>query len=347
MLQTLELANIRSYSNGLFEFTNGVNIIVGPNASGKTNLLEAIYFCAQGSAFRSEDGDMISRDSDWGRIDATIDDQTRVVKLRDRPTTKSFMLEGVEKNRLPAHRLLPVVLFEPYDMLLLGGEPERRRNYIDGILAQTEPGFIKLLKDYKRALSQRNKLLKQDQLLPEHLFVWDVRLSDMGGKLAEYRQGYVEVLRDQISNNYQSVSGNDETLDVSYESKVPVEHYANSMLQKLKLNYQLDRDRGFTSVGPHRDDIRITINSNDVRTNASRGETRSIVLALKMAEMKLLEQKTGKKPLLLLDDVFSELDGKRRRMLAQTLQEYQTFITTTDADVVIDHFSESCNIIPL
>jgi DNA replication and repair protein RecF len=301
MLQTLELANIRSYSNGLFEFSGGVNIIVGANASGKTNLLEAIYFCAQGHSFKSDDADMIARDEDWARIDSTIDDHSRAVKIQGRPVKKTFVIDGVDKKRLTVQNLIPVVLFEPFDMLLLGGEPDRRRNYLDNLLSQTEHGFASLLKDYKRALSQRNRLLKQDDLKPEHLFVWDVRLSDMGGKLAEARAAYVDTLQDQMSSNYQSVSGNAEELEVSYESKIPLNQYANAMLQILKTNYQLDRARGFTGSGPHRDDIKISINGNDVRTNASRGETRSIVLALKMAELKLLEAKSGKRPMLLLE----------------------------------------------
>ena len=347
MLQTLELTNIRSYTSGLFEFSEGVNIIVGANASGKTNLLEAIYLSAQGKAFKSDDTEMISRTAEWARIDATEAQHQRIIKLQGKPVKKTFIVDGVEKKRLSGNSLIPVVLFEPFDMLLLGGEPDRRRSYIDNLLSQTEFGYATLLKDYKRALAQRNKLLKQDSLQPEHLFVWDVRLSDMGGALAEKRTAHIEVLMDQMSSNYQSVSGNQEVLDVSYESKLPLDQYANAMLQALKANFALDMLRGYTGIGPHRDDLKILINGNDVRTNASRGETRSIVLALKMTELRLLEQKLGRRPLLLLDDVFSELDGKRRRMLAQTLQNYQTFITTTDADVVIDHFSESCNIIPL
>lgn len=348
MLQTLELAHIRSYKNGLFEFAPGVNIVVGPNASGKTNLLESIYMLARGTAFKSDDMSMIARDQQWGRIDSTFDDgHTRSIKLTREPAKKSFIFDDVEKARFFDVRQIPTVLFEPLHMLLLGGEPDRRRSYIDDLLSQTELGYGGLLKDYKRTLAQRNKLLKQELLQPEHLFVWDVRLSDLGGKIADRRQAYVAYLQACLSENYQSVSGNDEILEIQYESKVPLEQYANAMLQELKNRFALDRIRGYSGVGPHRDDLKIILNGNDARPNASRGETRSIVLALKIAELQLLEEKTGQKPLLLLDDVFSELDGKRRRTLANTLKDYQVFITTTDADVVIEHFSKNCNIIPL
>jgi DNA replication and repair protein RecF len=348
MLQTLELTNLRSYKSGLFEFSPAVNIIVGPNASGKTNLLEAIYMVAKGVAFKSDDRSMVRYDEEWARISATFQDgHARSVKIVQHPFKKSFVFDDVEKFRFTERYALGVVLFEPMHMLLLSGEPDRRRAYIDELLAQTEIGYLQLLKDYKRTLLQRNRLLKNETIGPEHLFVWDVRLSDLGGKIVEKRLGLLEQLRIRLSQDYRSVSGNQEVLGIEYDSKLPGEQYANAFLQGLTQSFALDRMRGYTGTGPHRDDISISLNGASARESASRGETRSIVLALKIAELRLLEEKTGKKPLLLLDDVFSELDGKRRRTLANTLQNYQVFITTTDADVVIEHFSKTCNIIPL
>ena len=348
MLKTLELINIRSYESGLFEFSPSVNIIVGPNASGKTNLLEAIHMVARGSAFKSDDQSMIRHETDWARINATFEENhDRSVKLRLHPFKKTYVFDDSEKIRFMERYSLGLVLFEPMHMLLLSGEPERRRAYVDDLLSQIEVGYGQLLKDYKRAVSQRNRLLKSEFVTPEHLFVWDVKLSDLGGEIAQKRIALLDQLRPKLSEDYQSVSGNHETLVAEYESKIPKEHYANALLQGLKKTFDVDRTRGFTGLGPHRDDIRIVLNDSLARESASRGETRSIILALKIAELRLIEEKTGKKPLLLLDDVFSELDGKRRRTLAQTLQDYQVFITTTDADVVIEHFSKTCNIIPL
>ncbi len=348
MLKTLELANIRSYRNGVFQFSDSVNIVVGPNASGKTNLLEAIYMVATGNAFKSDDEQMISRTSGWGRIDATYEDQSLSIKIQRSPFYKKFVFDGAEKNKVQKDKKIPIVLFEPSHLLLLGGEPERRRSYVDGLISQTEPEFESILKSYKRSLLQRNKLLKQPNISEDHLFVWDIRLSELAGKIAEYRLKHIDYIKEHLTEDYQSVSGNNEKLSISYESKLLLDQYTNSLLKKLKTDLETDKRRGFTGSGPHRDDVKISIDGNDVRENASRGETRSIVLALKISELRLVEQKntTGKKPLLLLDDVFSELDGKRRRTLAGTLQKYQTFITTTDADVVIEHFSKSCNIIP-
>jgi len=347
MLQALELQHIRSYDDGLFEFAPGVNIIVGPNASGKTNLLEAIHMSAQGSGFKSGDEDMVARGSQWGRIDATYDTHLRTVKLRLEPTAKSFIVDDLEKKRLPAELILPIVLFEPGHMLLVGGEPERRRNYIDGILTQVEPGFKKLLNSYKRTLLQRNRLLKHEYVVPEHIFVWDLRLSELAGLVAAKRAAYIDLVNEMLVGSYRSVSGNNEQLQAIYESKFPIDGYTQAHLQKLKSDFLLDRARGFTGSGPHREDVRIVIDGADASLSASRGETRSIILALKIVELAIVREKGPVAPMLLLDDVFSELDGKRRRMLAQTLQHTQTFITTTDADAIVKSFMQNYNVITM
>ncbi len=338
MLEALELINIRSYKNGLFEFDQGVNIVVGPNASGKTNLLESIHMACTGSAFNSADGNMINRESDWGRINAQFDGHRRSVKLKDSPKSKVFVLDDVEKKRLAGGALIPVVLFEPTHMLLLGGEPERRRSYIDGILMQTEPGFRRVYDSYKRSLAQRNRLLKQDSVSSDHLFVWDIRLSEWAGQLVDYRLRYLRLVNDSLSEKYRSVSGNQEILQIDYDSKLPTESYAQAFMTKLKSSFELDRLRGFTGSGPHRDDISVLLDGSEARLNASRGEVRSIVLALKIAELELVSKASGRIPLLLLDDVFSELDGRRRRMMAQSLVGHQTFITTTDADAIVKSY---------
>lgn len=345
MLRALELQNIRSYTNGLFEFKAGVNIIVGPNASGKTNLLESIHMMAQGSGFKSDDNDMVRRGSSWGRIDASVNEDVRVVKLAPDLGGKSFIINDVEKKRLSTNTLLPVVLFEPGHMLLLGGEPERRRSYIDTVIMQIEPSYRRDIQSYKRALTQRNKLLKQESVAPEHIFVWDLRLSELSGVIVKKRTDYIQAVRQTTTERYRSISGNKEHIDLFYESKLSPESYAQSHLKQLKDDFALDRLRGFTGSGPHRDDIAVHIDGVEARLSASRGETRNIVLALKLIEMDMVFKKTGQKPLLLLDDVFSELDGRRRRLLAQTLTNVQSFITTTDADAIVKSFLEDYNII--
>ena len=345
MLQTLELTNFRSYSNGLFGFEPGVNIIVGSNASGKTNLLEAIHSICTLSGFMAADKDLISIGQEWSRLEALTDDGTRVVKLQSaRP--KSIEIDGIVKKRLSASWALPVVVFEPEHMLLLGSETERRRSYLDGILSTVKPGYKEELKSYKRALSQRNRLLKQESVSEDQLFVWDLQLSQKAGIIASSRQELVKTLNKHANKHYKEISKSKDELFLEYISKLPLENYSDEMLNELKNSYQKDRARGFTGVGPHRDDLYVELKGSDARITASRGETRSIILALKITELELLKKETKKEPILLLDDVFSELDGSRRRSLAEALKNYQTFLTTTDADVAIDHFS-NYNIIPI
>lgn len=347
ILNALELTNIRSYKNGLFEFSEGVNIIVGPNASGKTNLLEAIHIVCQGKSFKSSDLDMIHRDNDWGRIDAAFSTSERIVKLRTQQPVKQFIIDDIEKKRLSTRLVVPLVLFEPSHMLLLSGEPERRRNYIDGLLSQVELGFRATQSAYKRTLAQRNRLLKQDGVSTGDMFIWDVRLSELAAEIVEKRLKYVKIINNMFTDNYRSVSGNKENLELVYETKLSLNQYGSSFINKLKSSFDLDRLRGFTGSGPHRDDLSVLLDGNQATQNASRGETRSIVLALKIAELDLITKQFGIKPLLLLDDVFGELDGKRRRMLAQTMQSHQTFITTTDADAIVKSFMENYNVITI
>lgn len=345
MLRTLELNNFRSYGNGLFGFEPGVNIIVGANASGKTNLLEAIHTICTLQGFKAADKDLISLDSDWCRLEALTDDGTRVVKLtRDKP--KLMELDGEVKKRLTGSTSLPVVVFEPEHMLLLSRDPERRRSYLDEILSLTRDGYKANLTAYKRALSQRNRLLKQEQVSSDQLFVWDVQLAEKAGIIASARGELTKQLNKACIGHYRSISNSSEKLNLSYVSKLEQGNYSDQLLSYLRVNIETDRRRGFTGAGPHRDDLLIELKSTDARVTASRGEIRSIILALKIAELELIKEQTGKPPTLLLDDVFSELDGSRRRALAEALSDYQTFLTTTDADVAVDHFSDY-NIIPV
>lgn len=345
MLQTLQLTNFRSYKNGLFGFEPGVNIVVGANASGKTNLLEAISTVCTGQGFKSLDKDLIAIDSEWSRVEGMTDEEIRVIKLqRDKP--KQFVIDGLSKKRLTAPSQLPVVIFEPEHMLMLGSESARRRDYIDGILSATRIGYKQNLVAYKRTLAQRNRLLKQENLLAEQLFVWDIQLVEKASNIVSARIALVEELNRTCQAKYRSISRNNELLQIEYVGNVEFKDYGQQLLKYLKENYPKDRLRGFTGAGPHRDDLNIELKSSSARATASRGETRSIILSLKIIELELIEAATSKQPILLLDDVFSELDGSRRRALAEALQSYQTFLTTTDADVVVDHFSNH-NIIPV
>jgi len=347
MITDIRLQHFRSYADAFFDIDPGVNIIVGPNASGKTNLLESILVVAHGSSYKAKDQDLVQFGSSWARIDAHTASGERTVKIKTEPAVgKSFVIDEQAITRLHQTRTLPVVLFEPNHLLLLSGSPDLRRVFLDDLIEQTESGFGAVRRHYKRVLSQRNALLKRNPAnLHEQLFVWNVRLSELGGQIAKRRQALVQRFNERAEELYVSLAARDNKIQVEYASRFSPETYESQLLHKLESSTDLDVLRGFTAYGPHRDDLTVLIDGHSVSEAASRGETRTLVLALKIMELKLLEELRNAKPILLLDDVFSELDAKRRQSLTTYVAEYQTFITTTDADVVAQHFKFG-NVIP-
>ncbi len=350
MVTDLRLQHYRSYSDASFELGPGVNIIVGPNASGKTNLLEALLVLARGGSYRAKDADLVAFGADWARLDADLPDSKRVVKIQlEGPdkASKTFEIDNQKLTRLSPVRTLPIVLFEPNHLLLLNSSPDLRRTFLDDLLEQTSPSFGATRRHYKRVLAQRNSLLKRNPRdLHEQLFVWNVRLGELGGQIVRERSRLVERFAARASGLYGRLAGKDYDVELVYRSQFEPSQYETALMHKLESSIDLDVVRGFTAYGPHRDDMDVIIGGHAVQGSASRGETRTLVLALKIMELQLLEELRDTRPLLLLDDVFSELDGKRRHALTEFLKDYQTFITTTDADMVVSHFTSS-SIIPL
>ena len=348
MINDLRLQHFRSYTDASFEFGEGVNIIVGPNGSGKTNLLEALLVLCRGKSYRVKDIDLIERDQPWSRLESgSIDSGERVMKLVREPVSKTFEIKDKKISRLTHANALPAVLFEPNHLMLLHGAPENRRVYLDDILEVVSPAFGGYRRSYKRILQQRNALLKRTKKPTQtELFPWNLRLSELGAVISRARQEYVESIQETFTDLYATLSASDTQANIVYEPLFAKEAYESNMLQALDNRLSGDIERGFTSVGPHREDFRVEIYDAPVADVASRGETRTMVLTLKILELQSIEERTGKVPVLLLDDVFSELDGARRRALTTYLQRYQTFLTTTDADVVVKHFTD-CTILPL
>lgn len=347
MITDLRLQSFRSYQDDSFEFEPGVNIIVGPNASGKTNLLEALQFVGLGSSYKARDIETIRHTKPWARLHGHGPTGPRTVKIEktEGSTKKSFEISGNFYKRLSIQKTLPVVLFEPEHLRLLTGSPERRREFMDDILSQITPEFSSLRRQYKRALAQRNALLK-NRGNKDQLFVWNVRLSELGGTIAQHRINLVKRINQNLQNIYRNLSDSKVKVEAAYASSCGLKQYGSSMLKKLENNSELDFERGFTAYGPHRDDLLITLDDHQASEVGSRGEIRTLLLSLKLVELNLIEEVRGQKPILLLDDVFSELDGARRRALTEYLSGHQTFITTTDADIVVQHFLDNCHIIP-
>jgi len=346
MITSIRLQNFRSYSDDSFEFDPGVNIVVGPNGSGKTNLLEAVLVLSRSNSYRVRDAELVMFDKPWARLEGAFENHSRVVKFE--PTSKTFVIDNKPYKRLNLERTIPIVFFEPNHLQLMTRGPDQRRDYFDDLLERSLPAFKTTLASYKRTLAQRNALLKQKRRQAvQQMFVWNVRLSQLGAQIAQARQDLLDDLNDGLAKTYSQIAKHKSAVDAKYDSQFPVGNYASRLLSKLEDNTDLDFDRGFTAYGPHREDFSFFLNGQPAGLTASRGETRSLLLALKIFELGLIEKARSQKPIFLLDDVFSELDGSRRRALVNRLKKHQTIITTTDAEAVLEYFSESQNLIPL
>ena len=347
---SLRLQNFRLYKDESFEFEPGVNIVVGPNTAGKTTLLEAITVLATGSSYKARDGALIRHGAPWARADGFFKGGNRTVKIvsQGELTIKDFVVVERPYKRLSLERSVPIVLFEPEQLQLLSRGPEARREYFDDLLERSLSGYGTIRRQYKRVLAQRNALLKRGPgNSAKQLFAWNLRLSELGGKIAAARAGLVDNINTNLSRSYSQIAGKRVLVETRYESQFGPGNYSSRLLAKLEAAAELDMLRGFTAYGPHREDIAFYLAGRPLSQSASRGETRSLLLALKLYELALIEASRGQKPIFLLDDVFSELDRARRRALIKHLKNYQTIITTTDADAVLEYFAGEHNIVPL
>ncbi len=305
---------------------------------------------SSGSSYRARDQELISHKAPWARLEGFYGADTRVLKLTrsNQTVEKSFLLGDKPFKRLSLERTVPVVFFEPNHLQMITRGPQHRREYIDSLLERSLPGYKALVGNYRRMLAQRNALLKRGRSFGEsQLFAWNVRLSEQGAKIAQARQVLIDKINKNISKTYSEIAQHKSAVTIQYEVQFPVGSYASQMLSRLEKNSSLDYERGFTAYGPHREDITFILNHQPANQTASRGETRSLLLAIKIFELGLISKARGQKPILLLDDVFSELDGARRHALVDYLSNYQTIITTTDADAVVEYFSSGThNLIP-
>lgn len=342
MITTIRLQNFRSYQDDSFEFDPGVNIVVGPNGSGKTNLLEAVLVLARGGSYRARDIDLIQFDKPWSRLDGYFEKHNRSIKLQksNGGLEKAYIIDDKPFKRLGFDKTIPVVLFEPNHLQLMSRGPDQRREYFDELLERSQPGFKALLSDYRRTLAQRNALLKRGMhRAAQQLFAWNIRLSELGSQIAKAREELVSNINEDFSRTYSQIAKKKNNVTLKYECQFPSSSYASKLLSKLESNLEFDLARGFTAYGPHREDFTFYLNERPASQTASRGETRSLLLAIKIFELGLIEKVHSKKPIFLLDDVFSELDGKRRQALVKKLKKYQTIITTTEADAVLEYFA--------
>lgn len=329
VVKKLSVQNIRSHDKFTISLSPTITVITGLNGSGKTSLIEALYIALQGSSFRGSDNDILRHRSLWWRIDIELDNYVkRAITFNPSLTAgrKKIVIDDKTMYRLMPKYKYPVVLFEPDDLRLLHGSPTRRRQFIDRFISQLDPLYSSALRKYERALRQRNNLLKKSYTTQNELFVWNVALSEYGAYIIEKRIAFIEQINSRLNEAYNSIAKSKDIVSVHY-SHTYISDIKQKLLNDLYSRSERDALLGFTSIGPHRHDVVFQFNNSPALDVASRGEVRSIVLALKFLEANITEQITDLEPIILLDDVFSELDDKRQKSLLSI--KNQVVITST------------------
>lgn len=343
-IERVTLKNFRNYENKTVEFKDGLNVIIGRNASGKTNLLESLYCSGIGKSPRTNKyREMIRWDSDYAYIKVTLkkNRSTHTIEYSiDSQDKKRIAIDGIPLVKLSEILgMLNIVFFSPDEMRLIKESPQERRRFADISLSQQNKKYFYSLSKYNNVLAQRNKLLKESRdmrSLPEMLYGWDVQLAEHGAYMIGKRYEFVEKIQTFAKKIHLEITDGKEDLQLEYESNVQygdVKEMQTVFFDKLRSNIEKDTNLSYTSFGCHRDDIAIKINGIDVRKYGSQGQQRTVALSLKLAEIYLFESEIGEKPVLLLDDVLSELDLYRRQKLMQLSSGLQTIITCTDFDM--------------
>lgn len=348
-LKELILRNYRNYDNLELSLNSNLIIFTGQNAQGKTNIIESIFLSCTGRSHRTpRDKELIN----WNKEEALI--RTKVDKLLGSSAIDIY-LNNHEKKRIlingtPISRLgelmghLNSVIFSPEDLKLVKEGPSERRRFMDIELSQIRPKYFYYLQQYNRILNHRNNLLKDIQRKPsltKTLPVWNQQLVEAGSFIIQQRHIFNTSLQVIAQDIHRRISHNSEELSLVYKSSIPyksgsLKEIQENFLKELEKREQDDIEKGATGKGCHRDDIAIDINGVDVRTFGSQGQKRTTVLSLKLSELEFMFKETGEYPLLLLDDVMSELDPYRQRMLLEYIGKVQTFITTTDLNQLPD-----------
>jgi len=343
----LKLNYYRNYEALDLKPAPGLNVIVGENAQGKTNAVEAVFFCAFGRSHRTpRDQELINRGMSGAYVG--LEAETRAGERRIEMKLRAGERKKVFVDRLETKRsgelmgVINVVMFSPEDLELIKGAPAERRRFLDMELSQIRPAYYYRLQQYNSALKQRNALLKGEpgkerptavRELRDQLYVWDEQLAAAGADVMRMRMDFIGRLASIAEDLHYRISGGREHLHVGYEASVDTSEYGGdiraALEEALYASAYEDIRRGYTTVGPHRDDLSVTFGGESVRTYGSQGQQRTAALSLKLSELQLLKEEKGEAPILLLDDVLSELDEPRQRALVEAMADAQCFLTCT------------------
>ena len=344
-IESLRLHNFRNYGRLELPLDERLNFFVGENAQGKTNLLEALFYAATGRSFRTRnDGELVRWGQDGFEIAVRVVHKRGAEQLhllyRQNPKEKLYSSNGLQLSRSEYLGRFYPVLFTPEDLAIVKGSPQQRRKFFDEQISKIYPLYEAELKRFSRILRQRNRLLRQGEGvgLPE-LESWDEQLAVLGARIMQRRLFALRRLSLLSRLTHRRLTGGEETLVLRYRAAIPLQQGAGEaelkegILAALREQARQEARLGQTLVGPHRDDIEFLINGKSAHLFASQGQQRTLVLALKLAEIEYIRGESGEFPLLLLDDVFSELDARRRKLLVESIEgKVQTMVTATAAE---------------
>lgn len=341
IIKSIDLNNFRNYELQSVEFDPHINILYGDNAQGKTNVLEAIYVNGTTKSHKgSKDFEMISFEKEEAHLKSIVsknDIEYRIDMHIKRNRSKGIAINGVPiRKALDLYGIVNMVFFSPEDLGIIKNGPAGRRRFLDMELCQLDKVYANNLLNYNKALDQRNKLLKDIPFSPElkdTVDVWNLQLSRYGYEIIKARDEFVDRINEVIMDIHLKLSGNKEALTIKYEPATE----GDDLYNELTENLSKDIRNKATSVGPHRDDISFVINDVDIRKYGSQGQQRTTALSLKLAEIEIVKLILGDTPILLLDDVLSELDAKRQNYLLDSIHDIQTIITCTGLDEFINN----------
>jgi len=339
LLKKLTINMFRNIQRSTIEFDDSFNIFHGKNGQGKTNYLECIFFLGTLKSFRNaKQKEMLNWNEAAAMLGCSILDNKleHELSVSFENSSKLCKVDGKSAVRILDYcKMLSVVAFSPEEISMIGGSPDQRRRYLDRAVFSSDADYLKVYHDYFRVLKQRNQLLKQRNYAG--IEAWTDQLAATGAKLTMERAIYVTGLSEAFSTFYKNISGSDEEVRLcyhnsSYAKDSSQEDIRGELLRKISLTSRMERERCTTVVGPHRDDIEFFLDDRLIREHGSQGQQKSFIMALKMAEIDYLTRKSGKVPILLLDDMTAELDGSRVEHLMEFLvnRDMQVFTTTTD-----------------
>ncbi|MCL1996141.1 MAG: DNA replication/repair protein RecF [Defluviitaleaceae bacterium] len=345
-LSSISVENIRNLTKKTLNLSNGINVLYGKNAQGKTNLLEAVYFAAMGRSHRTN---IYKELIAFGKREAFISCEIKgefadsTINVRIQKEKKEIAVNGnVIKKLVELFGTMLIVIFSPEDLELVTAGPRVRRKFIDLNLCQIHPLYYHQLNKYHHILNQRNNLLKdikKNKQSSETIFLWDSQLVECGIKIIDYRAKYINSLNDIAKNFHNKLTDNKENLKIIYRPNTDTDNYGQLMESSLDRDIYL----GSTSVGIHKDDMGISVNNIDVRSYGSQGQKRSVSLSLKLSGIEYIKNKESP-PIVLLDDVLSELDESRQMFLLKEIQGLQTILTCTGVEDVLVRIGDNVNI---